>query len=125
MKRIFIIVLVFQLIGCDYTSKKLKIVNNTNETKFCIYKLDTTLRKYAPQTFLELLPHSYIMPSMPGKGDLIWEHTINNHSIDSTLYIYFFDTNQIDESIVSQHRYKRFDYKVKELDNINWVVEYK
>jgi len=129
MKYLLYVLLLIELCGCDTIVKKLELINNTNETKYCLMKSDTTLGHDYPNLSLNLIevtPNDSVWPSLvSGNSDQIWEYMINNHSLDSTLFLYFFDTNMIDKTIIDGKKYKRLDLKVKDLEKLHWIVNIK
>jgi hypothetical protein len=127
MKKIFLILTIIIVIGCDPITKKLLLINNVNEKKYYLLLLDTaSLNKNITKVvFGKLNSNDSVWPTLvSGKGKNFWENYINRYSKDSTLYIYFFNTNQITDSIINERRYKRFDLKVKDLDSLHWILKY-
>jgi hypothetical protein len=126
LKRTFAIVFLLQFISCDIVQHKLKIINNSDDVKYCTIRLYSALNNNLSEDLQEVQPGSYYCPTLvSGRAEGVWEYTINKYSDDSTLYIYFFESNNPDDSIIQKHKYKRFDLKVKELDSLKWIVNYK
>jgi hypothetical protein len=125
MKKIVIIFFLIQLIGCDLGTRKLKIVNESNKTIYCSMRCDTNLNSHLSQSLYEIFPKDHVFPSIgAGLSGEVWEYTINNCSIDSTLHLFFFETNQISDSIIKNHKYMKLDLKVKDLDSLKWELYY-
>ncbi len=123
MKYTLGFIVLILLVACDPVTLKLELVNNSEETKYYIIMLDTTLKNYLPLPAQEISPHHSEWPIIGfGKGKDFWAKYINKHSIDSTLYIYIFDTNHINDRIINEKKYERLDLKVKDLDSLNWKV---
>ena len=140
ISRFLIIVLPFLLIKCvvDTFDTRLRIVNKTTETVFInLSKND----RFTSPVVLDLVKRDTLWdemrwtPSMdssehipPSLGS--WEKYINEKCQDSTLTVFIFDRNllrsvPLDTLIVKQLHTKKFTYKAKELERLNWRVEYK
>ena len=122
-KLIFLICFIMLSYGCDIDSKKLQIVNQRNETLFYELQVDTFLKN---KTYLyEIAPFETVWPLFVRGSKGAWEYTINRESKDSTLHIFVFKTNSLDDTVIRNHNYERFDFKVKELDSLKWIVIFK
>ena len=110
-----------------YFESKLKIINNSKEDVF----FDIVFRKK-----IELLD------SINSIGDTIkinnskrplerefWEKIILRNSKDSILSVFFVKKSVLKKmpwkEIIQQKQYKIQTYRIKDLENLNWVVIYK
>ena len=59
-----------------------------------------------------------------GKGEGVWEYNMNHESRDSTLNIFFFNTNPLNDSIINNKNYKWRGLKVEDLEDLGWIVKY-
>jgi len=124
--------------GCDPYDMKLKIVNQTDETIFIDISKAKSFKSY-PVVIDEIKKDTIwnYMTWIKSKDSLevpaignSWEGVINKQSEDSTLTIFIFDRELLKsvppDSLVSKQLYtKKFAYKVKDLEKLNWRVEYK
>ena len=124
MRKSFMLILVIiQICGCDIDSKKLQLVNQSNETLFYKLQVDTFLENKA---FLyKITPNETIYPLFVRGSTGAWDRKINNDSKDSSLHIFIFKTEKINDSIIKNRDYKRLDFRVKDLDSLKWRVEIK
>lgn len=137
--RVLIIVLPFFLTECvvDTFDIRLKIVNKTDETIFVNLSKNsrfTTPVVIDPIKRDTLWDEMRWTPSMdssvhipPSQGS--WEAFINKRCEDSTLTVFIFDKELLKsispDSLVSKQLYtKKFTYKVKDLEKLNWRIEY-
>ena len=121
MKQLLPIIVILICSNCDIDNRKLLIVNNTNDTIYYELQIDTMM-KY--DLYLqEILPSDSFRPLFAKGGEGAWEYKINRLSPDSTLHIYFFNSDDITNSINSGG-YKRMSLKVKDLDSLNWNIEF-
>ena len=124
MRKSFMLILVIiQICGCDIDSKKLQLVNQSNETLFYKLQVDTFLENKA---FLyKITPNETIYPLFVRGSKGAWDRKIKNDSKDSSLHIFIFKTEKINDSIIKNRDYKRLDFRVKDLDSLKWRVEIK
>ena len=105
---------------CDINNQKLQLTNRTDDPIYYELKTDTFLN-----TEMQLYradPNETVKPNFVMGGDGAWEYEINNHSNDSTLYIFIFSTDKITDKVIKNRNYKRFDYKVKDLEALDWKI---
>lgn len=140
MKRIFftlIIGLYITIIGCDHWDLKLTLLNRSPDIIFYDISFDGSFNKH-PIMFSEgdtLWTHIYsLLPKDSTKAASVegmsWEKTIYAQCRDSILTIFIFDINLLKnvtpDSLVKNQIYtKKFSYKVKELEKLNWRIEIK
>ena len=122
MKKILLIsTLVFLFVKCDMNNQKLALKNNSS--KIIYYRLLTDTILDTGIQIYEAKPHETVMPNfVMGRGEGVWEYKINHQSPDSTLHIFIFMQKEIDADVIIEKKYKRFDYKVKDLNSLNWTV---
>lgn len=138
---VFVIMPSILLYRCviDTFDMKLKIVNHTSETIFVDLSKDKSFNAHpiSIDTVKGDTLWNYIrwVPSLdslenipPSLGS--WESFINKKCHDSTLTIFIFDKKLLKsvspDSLVSNQLYsKKHSYKVKDLEKLNWRIEYK
>lgn len=121
MRRSLVLVLVMIVcISCDINNQRLLLVNKANYSMYYRILTDTILN--TELQLYEIPIDDTVKPNfvMGGKG--AWEYAINKRSSDSTLYIFIFATDKITDDAINNRQFKRFDYKVKDLEAINWVI---
>jgi len=107
------------LIGCHIQNKDLIVTNSSNEVIYYFGSFDTLLSiKGIKPDIIEPNKSDYLAFS----GD--WKYSINKESPDSTLHIYFFKTPIMNNDLLKERKYKRLDFKIKDLDRLKWVVVY-
>lgn len=132
MNKLFVVLFVLLLVSCVMEppyDKRLLIVNKSNKVICFDYELDTILD----------------VPSINGKeffiGERInpgdsnriesqgsWDHWVweVSHGKDSTLSIFVFDFEQVLvtdwDTLRSNKKYERMDFKLTDLNKINWTV---
>jgi len=128
------------LIGCvaDTFDRKLKIVNNTRGTIFVNISKNRAFKSHPIATdlvkgdtlwnYMRWISPLDSLNSQPPFGK--WESYIDKKCEDSTLSIFIFENELLKsvakETLVSKQLYsKKFSYKVKDLEKLNWRVEYK
>ncbi len=127
-KRWFLLILLpLVMLGCERVDEKLLLVNNTNKSIYYYSLLDTG-DLFNRVEFEQISSHDSSHPfSGLGGGDGIWEYKINNVSPDSTLYIWVFDSSEINnrnfEGATKYRKYTKLKYKVKDLDSLKWRIE--
>lgn len=134
---ILILLLTFLIEACDPYDGRLSIINHKSDTVFVLLSVDGHFKEY-PIKFDKadtLWTHiRYISPNdsteVLSMGRNSWENTINKNYKDSTITIFFFDRELLKslppDSLLSKQLYsKKFTYKVKDLEKLNWRVEYK
>ncbi len=136
-----VVVSPFFLMRCvvDTFDMKLKIVNRTSETIFVdLSKTNKPFKSHPVQidsikkdtlwNYMRWIPPLDSLDNQPPFGS--WEGYINKKCEDSTLTIFIFDkrllkTMSRDSLVANQLYSKKFAYKVKDLEKLNWRVEYK
>jgi hypothetical protein len=125
------------LLSCDMTNQKLLLINNSGNRVFYRLLLDTIISN---ETYVSVInPYDSIRPLFANRGQGTWEFKINNKSIDSTLYIYFFrpeiknkelpnpkkiKIKDLNGDIIGERQYIRKEFKIKDLNNLNWILNY-
>lgn len=128
------------LIGCvvDTFDTKLIVVNKTPGTVFVDlskYKsfeshpvpIDT-VKGDTLWNYMRWIPPMDSLNNQPPFGS--WERFINEDCTDSTLTVFIFDkkllkSTQPDSLIANQLYTKKYSYKVKDLEKLNWRIEYR
>jgi hypothetical protein len=108
--------------SCDINNQKLLLINKTSTPIYYRLLTDTVLNKELQ--LYKALPHDTVRPNfvMGGKG--AWEYAINTRSSDSTLHIFIFKTDKITDNAIKNLQYKRFDFKIKDLETLKWTFVY-
>jgi len=138
--KLYIIAIPAFLAQCvmDTFDTKMTIINKTGETIFIALSKDGQF-KNSPISYDSIRKDTIWdnmrwTPSMdssihipPSLGN--WENYINEKSQDSTLTVFIFDKellkNAAPDSLVKHQLYtKKYTYKVKDLDKLNWRIEY-
>lgn len=146
MKRInstrhFVIVLCapFFLVGCvvDTFDTKLIVVNETPETVFVDLSKSKSFESHPVSidttkgdtlwSYMRWIPPMDSLNSQPPLGS--WERYINEDCSDSTLTVFIFDRRLLRStsrnSLIAKQLYSRkYSYKVRDLENLNWRIEY-
>lgn len=122
MKSILLVLIMTLCCSCDLNNQKLSLINNSDNTIYYRLLTDTILNKEFH--LYKVLPHDTVKPNfvMGGKG--AWEYTINTSSKDSSLHIFIFTTEKITDGVIKNKKYRRLDFKVKDLNKIKWKVVY-
>ena len=122
MKSILILLMMIVCCSCDINNQKLLLINKTSTSIYYRLLTDTVLNKELQ--LYKAPPHDTVRPNfvMGGKG--AWEYAINTRSSDSTLHIFIFKTDKITDDAIKNQRYKRFDFKVKDLEALKWIFVY-
>lgn len=123
----------------DTFDMKLKIVNQTSGTIFVDLSNDKSFNAHPVSIDTvkgdTLWNYMIWVPSLdslenipPSLGS--WESFINKRCQDSTLTVFLFDKELLKsvkpDSLISNQLYsKKYSYKVKDLEKLNWRVEYK
>ncbi len=123
MKYIIVTLLLVLSYSCDINNQKLLLINNTNDPIYVRLSIDTTPSKDA--YLYKVLSHDSIWPNFVMGGEGAWEYKINSDSKDSTLHVFIFSTNILTESMIKDRNFKRLDFKIGELDSLNWKLVYK
>lgn len=135
-----IIVFPFFLTECvvDTFDTRLRIVNKTHETVFInlsknnLFTVPVVLDPIKRDTLWDEMRWTPSIDSSvhipPSLGS--WVNYINEKCKDSTLTVFIFDKKLLKsvplDSLVTKQLYsKKFSYKVKDLEKLNWRVEYK
>ena len=135
------VVMTFLLYRCvvDTFDMKLRIVNQTSETIFVDFSKDESFNAHPVSidtikgdtlwNYMRWVPSLDSLENIPPSLGS-WESFINKKCQDSTLTIFIFDIELLKsippDSLVTRQLYsKKFTYKVKDLDKLNWRVEYK
>lgn len=121
MRRSLVLVLIMIVcISCDINNQKLLLVNKTNYPIYYRILTDTILN--TELQLYEIPIDDTVKPNFVMGGHGAWEYAINKRSSDSTLYIFIFATDKITVDAINNRQFRRFDYKVKDLEAINWVI---
>ena len=120
MRKIFIMLVLIVCSSCDINNQKLLLINkNSSPIYFCLLT-DTTLSE--DLQLYKVSANDSIKPNFTRGGKGAWEYSINHDSRDSTLHIFIFKADSITDEIIKNKRFKRFDYKIKDLEAINWII---
>ncbi len=129
MKKYLLLFIITMVVSCDLTDLKLSLVNNTNKTIYYHLSYDTIITNN--KEYLEssnIFPAESVNPHFARGSRGGWEYGINNISKDSTLRIFFFMSDTIEhygwDDVINKGKFKRMDYKVKDLDSLGWLVVY-
>lgn len=142
MSRHVLMVLIILVWGCDPIDKKIVLSNKSSDVIFFstsvndsiitrspfshAYKIDQGDTIWDESSNLVLSDSSKFLTII---GKHAWENYINKKCKDSTLRIFIFNKSLTKvpwDTIVSKQLYsKKFTYKVKDLEALNWRVEYK
>lgn len=136
MRKNLIILFLFAFIGCDPYDNRLKIINNSSETIFVELSEDESFSYSKSPIVIDSLTKDtlwhymqFVSPMdslrIPQLGKKSWEKNINKYYKDSILTVFIFDSKLLREKpfevIASEKLYsKKFRYKVKDLEKINW-----
>ena len=123
MKQLKILLILFACVSCDPNSRRLMLVNNTDEVIYYRLLLDSVLRE---ELYLyEVLPNDTTYPNfVKSLKPTAWDYKINKYSIDSSLYIFIFHSNELDSRTIQNHNYQRFNFTVEELNEMQWIFDY-
>jgi hypothetical protein len=133
------VTVIFVLGACDPYDTRLTIVNKTSDTILFSLSEDGNFERHPvwiDSTNQDTLwTHTdFVKPqdemTIASMGKNSWEKNITEHYKDSTLTVFIFDKELLKsvppDSLVSGQLYsKKFAYKVKDLEKLNWQVEYK
>jgi hypothetical protein len=125
MKKLFWIGFLLLLTRCDRIDTQLLMVNNTDNIIYYYILPDTNLYVGKNISNFNIHPHDSIRPRILIGGNGVWTYWINHESKDSTLHIFIFSKNIITNQIIKEKDFRRLDYKVKDLNNLNWNVTIK
>jgi len=124
MKKVLLLFSLLAFYACNLNSLKLTVINDTENIIYYQLVPDTIPRPN--EGFYTLYPYETDMPAfLKQYGLMPWVDQINRHSVDSTLHIFIFQTNQVTDEMIKNREYVRLSYKVKELDSLNWTVVYR
>ena len=129
----FILTLIIFFASCvwDSSNGRVKIKNNSNHDISVQILSDTTLHEILthPAYYINnKIPHGEIrMQIMPGRGRSM--PSFIESSINKKLNVFIFSTDTIEkhggfEHIIKHKLYKRYEFTEKELDYMNWIIEY-
>ena len=137
-------VLVLSLTGCFYDppptgDTRLKLKNESREDVYCYPSLDDSIRNIplmlenkgvVSQKFLFDMVRIPKNRMISIRGASVWEDYINLNSKDSTIRLFIFSKAEIEKLgwnyIITNKKYlKRYQLKVKDLTNTNWIVKYR
>lgn len=122
MKKVLIFFLMIAFSSCDLNYPKLTLVNNTDHPIYYRLLKDTILTS---DIYLYTAPaNDSVKPHFVMGGEGAWEYKINNDGLDSALYIFFFNYQTISDWAILNRDYRRYRFKVKDLDSMNWVFYY-
>jgi hypothetical protein len=129
MKKYCSFFIVMFLISCDITNFKLMLFNNTDKIVYFQLSYDTIItnnKEYLENS--KIFPDDSIRPHFARGGKGAWEYHINDKSKDSTLRIFFFMSDTVRyygwDNVINKGKFKRMDFKVKDLDSMDWAVVY-
>ena len=129
MKKCLLLFIITMIVSCDLTDLKLSLVNNTNKAIYFQLSYDTIITN--DKEYLEssnIFPAESVRPHFARGGKGAWEYHISDKSKDSTLHIFFFMSDTVKhygwDDGISKGKYKRMDFKVKDLDSLEWTVVY-
>ncbi|MBX2913134.1 MAG: hypothetical protein KF717_13230 [Cyclobacteriaceae bacterium] len=132
-----LLILWFVIGGCDPHDGRLTIVNESKEVIFISLSPDGMIKEFPIKFADGDTLWNYTEYILPGEdehplsfGNNSWEKTINEKYRDSTLTLFIFDRALLKitppDSLVAKQLYSRkFAYKVKDLEKLNWRIEYK
>ena len=128
-----ILTLMLIVSSCDYYDSRLNITNKTDKQICFDYELDTILDVPSPNTkdyFVNnsLSPNETRAITLPGSTDM-WIRELKQ-SKDTTLSFFIFDyktvLNSDWDSLRKNKVYiQRLDFKLKDLEKIDWKIEIK
>ena len=116
----------------DFFNYKLVVINNFSKSIYCKLSSDTSteisdFNYISDVPYMRIFPRDSIHPHFGRNGE-DWSRKINTESIDSTLHIYVFIVDTVKKygwkKILSERMYDRKDFKAKQLDSINWTLNY-
>lgn len=130
------LIFILCLVGCDRGDGKLTLINNSTDTIYfdSPYCGDSILSYpiYIKNGKIDTLYSNMILPKQEHHSIVMdsWEYFINTRCKDSTIRVIFFNNTLIKtagkDSIMKYQLYsKKFKLKVKDLEKLNWEVEYK
>lgn len=130
MKKFFFLLLIFS--GCSYHKDKLVIKNNS--TKDISYEIFIKTKNEVEDNY------AYKIVCAPGEFNFSNESSpivrnylsdeMNEFSCDSILYLYIYDKINEEhfyknmDSIIYSKNTKFYKYSKKELDSMNWIINY-
>lgn len=120
MRSVLIILVMIVCCSCDNNNQKLLLVNKTSNPIYYELLTDTVLSKELQ--LYKASAHDTVKPNFVMGGEGAWEYKINKRSSDSTLHIFIFTTDTITDDVINNLQFKRLDYKVKDLEALNWIV---
>lgn len=137
--QLILIIVIIALGACDPFDMRLTVVNGSNDTIFFSVPADGRFNEYPIRvdsiTHDTLWTHTdFVVPhdemSIASMGKNSWKNHIHKHYKDSTVTVFIFDKELLKsvspDSLVSNQVYsKRYSYKVKDLEKLNWRIEYK
>ena len=131
---LFFFLIALFLVGCDPYDGKLVFQNNSSDTVYyCLSFINDSLPKKDFNNIRgdSLYKNHYnIIPPKSQFHEAVmdtWEYFINERCIDSTLTIFFFTQeliNNKDSAFYGQHFSKKLTLKVSDLKKMNWKVVY-
>jgi len=133
-QKLFQILTVILIVSsCDYYDSRLTITNMTNNQICFDYNLDTILDVQSQNQKIyfvnnSLSPNETRAITLPGSTDM-WIRKLNQ-SKDTTLSFFIFDyktvLNSDWDSLRKNNGYiQRLDFKLKDLEKIDWKIEIK
>jgi hypothetical protein len=122
MRRLIIVLSLASICWtCDRNNQKLVLINNSNDVKY--YRLLTTGKLHKELFLYRMEPLDSVKPNFVMGSDGAWEYKID-HSRDSMLYIFVFEKEFLDDSIIGRGRYEMRGWKVIDLEKTNWIIKY-
>lgn len=119
-----LVLLVLLTTACDFYNPKLKVINDSDHKMFYWLKLDTNLNNLEYYIYPLAIGDTGMPSFSRSRSSNVWEHKINNQSIDSMLHIYILYEKEISQKIIDNKEYKHYAYTVKDLDSMNWIFIY-
>ncbi len=134
-RYLYVLVIVVLIASCvmDAVNARLQIKNNSNyDISVEINIFDTIIHESImenPAYYIsDKISHGEIRRQAINGGKHAWSQFIER-STNKKLNVFIFSTDTIEkyggfEHIIKQKLYKRYEFAEKELDNINWIIEY-
>ena len=131
---LFVLTIIIMTSSCvmDAANARLQVKNNSSyDISVEIYQSDTVIHEIVnyPEFYIDrkISTGETRRQNMLGRKRE-WSHFIES-SINKKLNVFIFATDTIEkyggfEHIIAHRLYKRYEYTEKELDEMNWVVEY-
>ncbi len=137
MKTILFLIIVTQFLACDPV-QTINMTNKSDKTVFFIVSFDQSFTNYpisfsseSQDTLWENM--SYLTSNdnskLPVIGRKGWETNMIKRSSDTSITIFYFEKEILlsgnKDSILSNQIFsKKVKYKLKDLENLDWQIEY-